>query len=211
MLNAPAMSKGACLALAVLAGGRSERFGGRDKASLALGATTILGRILDAAAPHVTHRFAVGDRFGAAAAAGLDVVDDLEPDAGALGGIYTAVALSPCDRTLVVACDMPFLTTAFIGQLAALSAGADVVMPRDAHGYQPLCAIYGRACAAPLRARLARGERHAAAPPPGVRVMEVEGEALAAFDPEGLLFVNVNTPHEYERARRMIEQGRAPI
>jgi GTP:adenosylcobinamide-phosphate guanylyltransferase len=29
---------------------------------------------------------------------------------------------------------------------------------------------------------------------------------LAAYDAEGLLFVNVNTPHDYERARELQEK-----
>jgi hypothetical protein len=33
--------------------------------------------------------------------------------------------------------------------------------------------------------------------------VEIGPEEIAAFDPHGLLFVNVNTPHDYERARRM--------
>ena len=43
-------------------------------------------------------------------ARGLTVVPDDIPGMGALGGIYTAIVHSPCDRTLVVACDMPFLS-----------------------------------------------------------------------------------------------------
>ena len=33
----------------------------------------------------------------------------------------------------------------------------------------------------------------------------VFADVLAAYDPDGLLFVNVNTPHDYERARDLIE------
>ena len=31
-------------------------------------------------------------------------------------------------------------------------------------------------------------------------------ETLAAYDPDGLLFVNVNTPHDYERAKEVLEE-----
>ena len=76
---------------------------------------------------------------------------------GALGGIYTAILRSPCDRTLVVACDMPFLSAAFLGRMAAI-ADADLVIPKGARGYEPLCAIYTRACLPDIRARM-RGAR----------------------------------------------------
>ena len=203
------MSNDPTLAVAILAGGRARRFAGRDKASLAIGGRPILDRLLDAVRPLTPHVFAVGDRHGAAARAGLHVVTDIIPDAGALGGIYTAVVQSPCDRTLVLGCDMPFVTTAFLERLARVT-GADAVMPRTTGGYQPLCAIYGRACAPALRSRLDRGERHAAIPPGGVRVAEIGPGELAAYDPEGLLFVNVNTPHDYAQAQRQLNGAGTP-
>ena len=203
------MHSDACLAAAILAGGHARRFGGADKSGLTIAGVTILERIVNAVRPAVTHVFAVGDRFGAAAKLGLPVIHDRFAEGGSLGGIYTAIVQSPCDRTLVIGCDMPFVSTAFVERLAS-THDADVVMPRDEHGYQPLCAVYRRGCAAVLRERLERGERHAATPPPGMRLVEIGPAELSAVDPEGLLFVNVNTPHDYERAKRIVEAGRAP-
>lgn len=207
------MTSEACLAAAILAGGRAQRLGGTDKSGLRLGGRTIIERLLDALRPAASHLFAVGDHHGAAARAGLEVIEDEHPGAGALGAIHTAIVRSPCERTLVVGCDMPFVTARLVTHLARTAAetGADVVIPVDARGYQPLCAIYRRTSAAAIHGRLARGERHAAVPPPGVRVVEVGRDELAAIDPEGLLFVNVNTPEDYEKARRLVEAGRAPV
>lgn len=53
---------------------------------------------------------------------------------------------------------------------------------------------------------VAREERWAARPPEHVRLVEIGPEEVAVFDPHGLLVVNVNTPHDYERARRMSAQ-----
>lgn len=200
------------LAVAILAGGRARRMGGIDKSGLPVDGRTILDRLLDAVRPLSPHLFAVGDTYGAAAQAGLRVLPDLVCDGGALGGIYTAIIGSPCERTLVVGSDMPFITTAFVQHLASIidAEDADVVIPRTASGYQPLCAIYGRACAEPIRERLDLGERHAAVPPGGVRVAEIGPEELAAYDPDGLLFVNVNTPHDYAQAQRILGRAGMP-
>ena len=201
------MSNVTCLAAAILAGGRARRFGGIDKSALTIDGVTIMARLLAVLRPITPHLFAVGDRYGAATAAGLETFQDVIPEAGALGGIYTAIVSSPCDRTLVAGCDMPFLTESFLRHLVRLSEASErstIVMPRTAKGYEPLCAIYTRESAAGIRARLDRGEREAALPPGGVRVIEVGPEELAAFDPHGLLFVNVNTPHDYAQARRRI-------
>ena len=134
---------------------------------------------------------------------GLAAVIDEFPERGALGGIYTAIVRSPHDRTLVVACDMPFLDERFLAYMAALDA--DLVIPRSHRGYEPLCAIYSRTCAAPIRERIDRGELEASRLPEGVKVVEVSAETLAAYDPDGLLLVNVNTPHDYERAKQVLE------
>jgi len=200
------MSNQRCLAAAVLAGGHARRFGGVDKAALTLGGEPIIARLAAVLRRVTSHVFAVGDRHGSAAAAGLDVVDDAVDHGGALAGIYTAIVASPCERTLVVGCDMPFLTEAFLRHLARFEE-ADAVMPRTDAGYEPLCAIYGRACATPILARLARGERQAAVRPEGVQVVEVGPAELAAWNPDGLLFVNVNTPHDYARAERIIARA----
>jgi molybdenum cofactor guanylyltransferase len=203
MLTGSAMSNQRCLAAAVLAGGHARRFGGTDKASLTIAGVPIVVTLVNVLRRITPHLFAVGDRHGSAARAGLPVVEDAVSHGGALAGIYTAIVTSPCDRTLVIACDMPFVSEAFLRHLAQFDR-ADVVMPRTLRGYEPLCAVYGRACATPILARLQRGERQAAVLPEGVQVVEVGPGELAAFDPDGLLFVNVNTPHDYARAERII-------
>jgi molybdopterin-guanine dinucleotide biosynthesis protein A len=185
------------LCAAILAGGLARRMGGADKAALAIGGQTIAERQLAVLRDVATAVFVVGGD-PARWPADVAVVPDAVPDAGALGGIYTAITASPCDRVLVVGCDMPFLSRRFLRMLAEVP-DADVVLPRSERGYEPLCAIYSKACAAALRERIDRGERHAAVRPEGVRVTEIGPAVLAAFDPDGLLMANVNTPHDYER------------
>ncbi|MND08863.1 hypothetical protein D3C83_317870 [compost metagenome] len=36
-----------------------------------------------------------------------------------------------------------------------------------------------------------------------MNIVEVGPDALDPYDPEGLLFLNVNTPHDYARAREL--------
>ena len=190
------------LAAAILLGGRAQRYGETDKSALIINGETILDRTIRLLRGVTSHVFAVGDTYGSARAAGLQVVADAIPDAGALGGIYTAIIEAPCERTLVVGCDMPFLSERFLAHLSQVP-DADVVMPRTEAGYEPLCAIYGRAVAPEIRGRIDRGERKAAHVPERGRLVVVGPEEVAAYDPYGLMFVNVNTPHDYERARRL--------
>jgi molybdopterin-guanine dinucleotide biosynthesis protein A len=190
------------LAAAILAGGRATRLGGVNKGGLTLGAADIVDRQLRSLRGVATHIFVVGRDSDVWASRGLAVVPDELADAGALGGIYTALVRSPCERTLVLACDMPFVSAAFLRRLA--DEHADVVMPRSHRGWEPLCAVYSRACAPELRARITRGDLQASTPPQGVRVVEIGPDIIAMYDPDDRLFMNVNTPHDYARAKGLV-------
>ncbi len=157
------------LAAAILTGGRASRMGGLRKATLAMGGTSIIDRQLAVLRTLAAPVFLVTSAQ-APSDAELTVVRDEYPDHGALGGIYTAIVASPHERTLVVACDMPFLNAAFLTHLVGIDA--DLVIPRTSRGYEPLCAIYSRACAPSIRERLTRGELEASRLPDGVRVAE---------------------------------------
>jgi molybdenum cofactor guanylyltransferase len=191
------MSKDGELAAAILAGGRARRMDGVNKGTLVVGRTAIIDRQLETLRDVAGDIFVVGRSEASWTSRGLRVIPDEIPNAGPLGGIYTAIVRSPCERTLVVACDMPFLSSALLRELVAVK-DADLVIPRHAGRYEPLCAIYSRACADDIRERLARGMNEASTLPTGLRVtaIDVDNERF---------FVNVNTPHDYERAKGLSE------
>ena len=191
------------LAAAILIGGRASRMGGVRKALLTLGGRPIIDRQLDVLRDLASPVFLVASAE-TPADVNLALVRDEFPDHGSLGGIYTAIARSPHDRTLVVGCDLPFLNRALLEHMAGVDA--DLVIPRTTRGYEPLCAVYSRACLDSIRGRLMRRELEASRLPDSVRVVEVGPEVLAAYDPDDLLFVNVNTPHDYERAKEVVEE-----
>jgi molybdopterin-guanine dinucleotide biosynthesis protein A len=193
-----------CVAAAILAGGRARRFGGALKSALRIGGERIVDRQIAVLRRVAEPIFIVAPDPAPFESLGLDVVPDVMPGCGALGGIYTAIVTSPCERTLVVAGDMPGLALPLLERLVQPTA-ADVVVPRTERGYEPLCAVYSARCAAPIRRRLESGWLQASQLPEGVHVEEIGPETLAAYDPDGLLFVNINTPHDYERARNLIE------
>ena len=192
------------VAAAILAGGQARRFGGTLKSTLELGGRRIIDRQLEALRQVADPIFIVAADAAPFASLGLDTVPDVMPGCGSLGGIYTAIVRSPRPRTLVVAGDMPCLPVRLLERLVQ-DSGADIVVPRSVRGYEPFCAVYAARCAGPIRQRLDRGLLRASVLPEGLQIEEVGPEMLAAYDPDGLLFVNVNTPHDYERARSLIE------
>jgi molybdopterin-guanine dinucleotide biosynthesis protein A len=190
------------IAAAILAGGLARRMAGENKATLRIGDRRIIDGQLTLLRQVADPVFVVSDRRAAFEDLGVMVAGDAIPGAGALGGIYSAILSSPHPRTLVVACDMPFLTLPLLQRLTAPS-DADLVIPRSTRGYEPLCATWSAACTPAIRRRIDRGLLKAALLTEDLRVEEIGPEVLASYDPHGLLFVNVNTPHDYERAQEL--------
>ena len=187
---------------AILAGGRSRRLGGRNKAALSINGTSVLERQLERLRRVADRTIIIANDAGAFGSSGVPVIPDMLPDSGALGALYTAVRAAPTDRTLVVACDMPFLSEPLLVYLADIGRTADIVIPRTARGYEPLCAMYARRTADALL-QLVDEKRFAlseVARLPGLTIREVGRDEFGRFGPEEVLFFNVNTPEDYARA-----------
>jgi molybdenum cofactor guanylyltransferase len=180
---------------AILIGGKASRFDGRDKSTLIVDGRTILSRQLEAVSAVASDVMVVGGAAGSGTPARH--VADLVPGCGPLSGLHAALSSARHGVTLLLACDMPFVTAPLLGHLLSLAEGADVVVPRTEHGYHPLCAAYSRACLEPAARRLARGDFKLASLFDEVRVRVVTADALEAFGDADRLLANVNTSIEY--------------
>lgn len=199
----------------VLAGGASTRLG-QDKALVPLGGTPALAGVLGVLSQSgVREMIVVGEkkkygRFGARC------VKDKWPGEGPLGGIVTALLRSVADKhgyrwNLILSCDMPFLTKEWLSYLCQRAAAtkADVVVPRSDRGLEPLCACWRTVAGKPLQAAFAEGIRKVTEAMKRVSMEVVDERDCARFDNRGRLFWNMNTPAEYEEARRILEsEGR---
>ena len=201
---------------AILAGGRARRYDGARKALLVVDDATgarVIDRQLAALAGVCDDIKIVADDPGPYAGLQLPVIPDAIPGAGPLGGIYSALVAAARPRVIVIACDLPFVTGPLFERLVA-EAGEndeiDAVVPRSRGGLEPLCAVYAARIAPVLRRRIDAGALQVIAAFADVRVRELGPEARAAYDRDGRLFVNVNTPHEHARARAWIELDSEP-
>lgn len=196
---------------AILAGGRARRLGGRDKRALRVGPTTILEHQLAALDGLVDRVFVVGGDPMAGSGPRPAVVPDRLPNAGALGGLYTALCEAAGSHVLVVACDLPFVTTALLARLISLAdSECDAVVPRPTDGLQPLCAVYARHLAGDVRRRIESGRLKIQDLLGTIRVREFGPAEIAAFDADGRLFFNVNTPDDLAEAVRLSSPGHRP-
>jgi len=133
----------------ILAGGQSRRMG-CDKAWLPLDGQPLLARqiaLVRELAP--TELFISGRADTDYSALDCPVLTDEIADAGPLAGIAAGLAATSAQLVLVLAVDMPDMTSAMLRQLLARCAAGVGVVPRVDYRVEPLAAFYPKA-AAPL-------------------------------------------------------------
>jgi molybdopterin-guanine dinucleotide biosynthesis protein A len=194
---------------AILVGGRARRFGGRDKSALLVRGKTILERQLEALAPITDDVLIVGSGFSriagrVALSQEYRLIPDRIPDSGPLGGLDAALAAARDDLLILLACDMPFVSSAFVAYLVSQAGGVDAVVPRTDRGYHPLCAVYTRACRPIVSERLARRALALAGVVESVRTRVIEPEDVERFGPARRLLANVNTPGEFDELEALL-------
>jgi molybdopterin-guanine dinucleotide biosynthesis protein A len=185
----------------ILLGGASSRMGA-DKSLLELGGRQFVERIAQELACAKLSVSTVGARR---AVGSWPNVPDVYAEWGALGGLHAALSACRAEWAAVVACDLPFVTGELFVRLASLSGeNFDAVIPVQTDGrLQPLCALYRRAACLPIAEQLiTRGERRPRDLLELVRARRVAPDELQDLRGAHLFFMNVNTPEDYERARK---------
>ena len=126
----------------ILAGGESRRMG-RDKAFLEHGGKTLLARQLETVAALRPAEILVSGRPDTDYShLGYPVLLDVQPGCGPMGGLERALALARSEWVLVLAVDLPGMTSAFLGRLLALSDTGSGVVPETSRGLEPLAGFY---------------------------------------------------------------------
>ncbi len=187
---------------------------GVDKARLRLGASTVLERVIGAATPVglpvrlvcASPSGETDERLKWLRSFDLPIIPDLQPDRGPLGGLHTALSSCSADRVLLLACDLPFLTTPFLSYILSMQGTADVALPQDEHGLHPLCAVYAGSCLQGLSECLEESRLSLIDFVRSVNYQPLRHTDYADLHPGGLLTTNLNTMEDYERARSLLEQ-----
>ena len=199
---------------AVLAGGRSERFG-RDKAFASLGGATLVRRAERSLRDSVERVVVIANEVDAHREAGRAVRPDRVKGIGPLGGLHTAVAWAQeegYEGVAVLATDMPFVPPSLFQALARRLTTCDLVAPASCgpRGFEPLCAIYHVRCFPAIEAAVERGDRAVVSFYPEV---DVWIEDLAAVEMHGRaerIFFNINRPGDHAHADELLAELETP-
>ena len=78
---------------------------------------------------------------------GLPAVADLYPGCGPMAGVHAALLHTARSLVLVLACDLPAVTTQLLRRIIECAEGFDAVVPMTSDGLlHPVCALYRRTC-----------------------------------------------------------------
>lgn len=184
---------------AVLAGGQGRRMG-RPKSGLLVGREPLLLRQL-----RLLREAGVGERFvslepggqpGFALESDIQITRDPCPNLGPLGGIGQVLQCASNPRVLILAVDLPEMTSEYLQGLWAACADGRGIIPRLDGRLEPLVAVYPRSLHPEAADRVARGDlalrdfARAAVAAGAMTIREVEHD-------QAVLFTNWNRPTDF--------------
>jgi molybdopterin-guanine dinucleotide biosynthesis protein A len=174
---------------------------GRDKATLQLGDGTSLQHAV-AALGTISSELII--------AAGNRPVQNLDYDAlwvpdppgavGPLAGLAAGLSAASHPVSIVVACDMPFLSPRLLRYLLNSADDCDAVVPMARGRAQPLHAVYSRNCLPTIRSLLRTGAPSMRDLLSRLRVKVVGESRCRELDPEDLSAFNMNTVDDFRIA-----------
>jgi len=188
----------------VLTGGRSIRMK-ENKAFIEIGSQPLLQRIVSDLRQEFAEVILSTNEPDLYRRINAKIVKDNIPYCGPLNGIHAGLSAAAHVHAFVVACDMPFMDVKLAALLADLAEGYDVVVPVVDGHYQPLYAVYSKACLPYIKENLKHNIYRIAAFYDYVRVRRVEEAEIEMISDKHKVFFNLNTPEDLAKAREMYE------
>ena len=185
----------------VLAGGQSRRMG-RDKATLSWEGGDLLGSLLTRLLP-LSDDVIVVSNVQRNIPPTARQVTDLIPGKGPLSGIHAGLVYARHPLVFFTACDLPFLTSELVLQMMNSVGKADGGVAMYKGQLEPLIACYRKNCANVAEELLVAGKysvRDFLA-----KINWVTVEEFEQFDES--YFMNLNTDHDYEKAKVILAKG----
>ena len=189
----------------ILAGGQSKRMG-QDKAFLTINGVTFIDHILKVFRSVFEQIIIISNTPEKYRYANEIVIEDILPEKGPMGGLYTGLYVAKYDRNFVAACDMPFISKQLVEYLIGIQ-NFDAVVPYVNGRYQPLFAVYAKKCAPLIKIQLDSGNLRISDLFHTIDMKVLNEDELLVFDRNLLSFYNANTPDDYNAIARMAGLG----
>ena len=137
------------------------------------------------------------------------VVEDIFPEKGPLGGIFSGLTVSNSQYNLVVGCDMPLLNVELLQYMREKIDSNDIIIPRYNGSYiEPLCAIYSKKCLKVMEKNIQSNVLSVRKIFSHLKIKFINDSEIKRFDPEFCSFFNVNFESDFKKAEEIIKKKR---
>jgi molybdopterin-guanine dinucleotide biosynthesis protein A len=181
--------------LIIFAGGKSSRMG-QDKALLPFGKQSTLSEFQHERLSKLFKKVYISakeNKFDFK----VKVIEDRYKDSSPLVAIISIFETLKVDKVFILSVDAPFIDKEIIDKLLNANNRFDAVVAKSKSGIQPLCGVYKRSVL-PIAKEHLKQKNH--------RLNNLLKKVETQFIPfeDDSLFLNLNHPHEYEKALKSL-------
>lgn len=184
----------------VLAGGKSSRMNGNNKAFLKYKNNTFIENIISELGEFNKIYISV-DNIEKYKSLNYELIEDEFKEIGPIGGIYSALRTMHEDYVFVTACDMPKIKKRVIEVLLNNIEHDDkCIVFKDEEGrIYPLGGVYSKKCLPIIKEMI---DNHNYKLQNLVKKLDGKVLSISECDLDDELFINVNNPEEYENLNK---------
>ncbi len=196
----------------ILAGGKNSRFPGEKKTFRKLGNLMILEGIYRLLKSLFREIIVVVNEPQEFAGWDMTIATDIIPLKCALAGLHAGLFYASYPYAYVIAGDTPFVKQSIIKYIVdRIDLKYDVIIPRTHDGLEPLSAVYSKNCIPLIENNLEKNIVVIKEFFQKKRVREIPAKELEKLDPEMRFSFNINTPDDFEKAKKIADMTRHKI
>lgn len=188
----------------ILAGGKSTRMGGTDKASMLLNGRPMIEWVIDRFSPQVDRLILNANApTDAVVSLGYPIVaDEIKGFPGPLAGLHAGLSMARTPLLACVPCDAPLLPHELVRRLrdTLIASGNVVAVARTARGVEPTFLV----CRATLRPSI---EEFLAAGGRAFSQWLAQQHCVEAYFADTAAFSNINTPADLSTATARLQKS----
>jgi molybdopterin-guanine dinucleotide biosynthesis protein A len=196
------------ITIVLQAGGKSTRMG-EDKALKPFLGIPLVARLRDRFSKLGLDLMVITNDFTGYEELGLPLYQDLIPDRGVLGGLYTALYVPKTPYVGLIAADLPFADAELVLSMLtrAKESGADAVIPSTDKGIEPLHAVYRKETCLPLvKTALDQDLWKMTSWHPRATIQFLSAAETQKMTSSDLTFWNLNTPEDFKNAEKIAQE-----
>ena len=191
------------LTIIILAGGKSERMGGKDKGLMLIDDKYIIKHLVNLASKYTSNVYINANRnIKKYTDMGLAVwKDELEGYQGPLAGMYTGLLKSSTKYILTFPCDGPFVNETFFDRMLSFGGVFEIRCAHDGQRIQPVYSLMEVSLKDSLKNFIDSGQRKI---DKWYNLCNLE---LVDFSDNKNLFININSPSDLIEYKKLIYEN----